>query len=141
MTRKGFTLLEVLIVVIIIGILASIAMPQYLTTLEKARSAEALSSLGSLRSSIDRYWYDQVALTSTYTAATMTKLDITVDATKWTYTISDSNGTGFPNTKSYFFTAERVGKKSSHWVQINHTGEIRKSTALGGADTKFVVPE
>lgn len=46
---KGFTLLELLIVVIILGILASLGLTQYTKVIEKGRSAEAKSILSGLR--------------------------------------------------------------------------------------------
>jgi type IV pilus assembly protein PilE len=52
---SGFTLLELIIVVIVIGILASIALPRYLQVAEKGRMAEAKSILGALRSAQLRY--------------------------------------------------------------------------------------
>jgi prepilin-type N-terminal cleavage/methylation domain-containing protein len=131
--RSGFTLLEVLIVVIIIGILAAIALPQYVSTLEKARSAEALTALGSLRSAMDRYWYDQLAGSSYTTLTDLSLLDVTVDTTKWTYSISDSSDV---NNKSYYFTADRNGN-TDYWIQMNQNGTINKSTALGGSGTKW----
>ena len=51
MTQKrktGFTLMELLIVVIIVGILASVAMPQFNRMTRRARSAEATGIVGAI---------------------------------------------------------------------------------------------
>jgi len=48
--KKGFTLVELIIVVIIVGILASIGLTQYNKVVEKSRAAEARMILGTLRS-------------------------------------------------------------------------------------------
>ena len=47
--KKGFTLLELIIVIIVVGILASLGFGQYTQTIEKGRAAEARSILGTLR--------------------------------------------------------------------------------------------
>ena len=52
---QGFTLLELLMVVIIIAILASIALPQYLRVAERSRAAEALTNLAAIRASEMRF--------------------------------------------------------------------------------------
>ncbi len=61
--KKGFTLLELRIVVIVIGILASIAIPQFLNAVEKGRVAKAKNALGLIahaekmyRAEIDTYF-------------------------------------------------------------------------------------
>ncbi len=69
---KGFTLLELIIVIIIIGILASLAIPQYIKLAEKSRSAEGVSLLNIYRSAQIRYSSEH----SVYTAA-VADLDIT----------------------------------------------------------------
>jgi type IV pilus assembly protein PilE len=48
--KKGFTLVELIIVIIIVGILASIGLTQYNKVVEKSRAAEARMVLGTLRS-------------------------------------------------------------------------------------------
>jgi len=75
--QRGFTLLELLMVVIIIGILASMALPQFLKSTERARSGQVISLLSSLRASEARYYAQN---SSVYTT-TLANLDITMPAT------------------------------------------------------------
>ncbi len=55
MRRKGFTLIELMIVVAIIAILASIAIPQYKKFQLKAKTSEAKSNIGAIRSAEETY--------------------------------------------------------------------------------------
>ena len=54
-TRKGFTLIEILIVIIILGILAAIVIPQFTNASKEARQASLVSVVQSLRSQVALY--------------------------------------------------------------------------------------
>jgi len=56
--KKGFTLLELIVVIIILGILAALGFAQYTKMVEKGRTAEAKTILGQIRAAQNSYWQE-----------------------------------------------------------------------------------
>ena len=69
--KNGFTLLELLIVVLIIGILAGIAVPQYKKAVLKSRLASMFPYVKAVKDAQERYYL----INGSY-ANTLTKLDV-----------------------------------------------------------------
>lgn len=58
MKYKGFTLIEILIVLIVIGILATLLMPQITGMAERARTVEAKNTMSAIRTAIMAFYFE-----------------------------------------------------------------------------------
>ena len=76
--RKGFTLVELAVVIVIIGVLAAFGVPRFLKSVERSKAAEAFAYLSSVRAAQERYQ----AREGTY-ADNISKLDINVSAPRY----------------------------------------------------------
>ena len=87
--QAGFTLIELMIVVAIIGILAAIAIPQYQAYTGRAQAAEALNLFAGVKTSMGEYYNENSAWPST-TCADATNCNVALglaaaDTIKGTY--------------------------------------------------------
>ena len=64
---RGVTLIELMVVLVVLGILASIALPSYNTYVQRGRRADAQMALLELAQSLERYF----TLNNNYTSATL----------------------------------------------------------------------
>lgn len=96
--KKGFTLIELMIVVAIIGILAAIAIPNFLAYQCKAKQAEAKSALGNVRTSQEAYRAEQDTYGSLanigWSASGNTRYTITIANGTTTFTATATGGKG-----------------------------------------------
>ncbi|HLB24922.1 MAG TPA: prepilin-type N-terminal cleavage/methylation domain-containing protein, partial [Nitrospirota bacterium] len=57
--RGGFTLIELMLVIAIVGLLSSIAIPNYMNYQAKTRQAEAKTNLGGIYTNEAAYWSEK----------------------------------------------------------------------------------
>lgn len=73
-TSKGFTLIEMMVVVAIIAILAQIAVPAYSDYMQRGRIAEAFGQLAAQRSKLEQYFLDNRTYVGACAAGTVAPL-------------------------------------------------------------------
>jgi len=76
--NRGFTLVELAVVVVIIGVLAAFGVPRFLDSVERSKAAEAFNTLAAIREAQERYQARQ----GTY-ASDITTLDVRLTAPKY----------------------------------------------------------
>jgi prepilin-type N-terminal cleavage/methylation domain-containing protein len=102
--RKGFTLVELAVVIIIIGILAAFAVPRFLDSVERSKAGEAFNYLSAVRSAQERYQVRQ----GTY-ASDIADLDIQMPAPKYFAVGTPAAGGSSSLEDSWTLTLTRTG--------------------------------
>lgn len=74
-SRQGFTLIELVIIIVVLGILAAVAIPRYQDITGEAKEAACRASLGSLRSGITIFYANEAVTTGTAAWPTLAELE------------------------------------------------------------------
>ena len=103
---KGFTLVELSVVIVIIGVLAAFGVPRFRNAVEKSKAGEAFNYLAAIRSAQERYH----SRAGTY-AATPTELDISLSVNKY-FTVGAIDATDLET--GWKLTLTRTGPSAGH---------------------------
>jgi type IV pilus assembly protein PilE len=124
--QSGFTLIELMIVIAIVGILSAIAYPSYLSSLKKGDRASARAGLLEAQQFMERYYSANSRYSSDAAGATAPTLparlqSVPKDEPKYTLTVSSIS------LNSYTLTATPLGTDDCGNLTLTNTGTKDRS--------------
>ena len=120
-SKKGFTLVELMVVVIIVGILAAVAVPLYRSNLKRAMSSEGIALVGSVRTAERVYYAEHDTYTGTWSDLGGSVADL--GGNKY-FTAAPTISAG---TTTFVVTVTGTGDATGVVVTINEAGTITVS--------------
>jgi type IV pilus assembly protein PilE len=120
---KGFTLIEVMIVVAIVAILSAIAIPSYTEYIQRSRITDATSALSSMRLKMEQFFQDNRTYAGACAPGTVATLPGTTSNFSFGCTLAANN---------YAVTATGVGAMAAfgYRITVSNAGVVRSTTAL-----------
>ncbi len=116
--RLGFTLIELMITVVIIGVLAMVAYPSFMSQIRKGRRSDAVSALSAVVQAQERWRSNNPSYGTDLTSAWPTGLGLSSSSPNQYYTIALSACSPAAPATCYVATATAVAGKS----QASDTG-------------------
>lgn len=135
--KKGFTLVEMLVVVLIIGVLTAVALPNYTRSIEKSRATEAMNMIKSLNDAVYAYAAERNACPPSFAKVLVEvpgeKISDTVVKGKFfTYKLNAATRAPIPGTACGGVVAERnEGEVYRIWNPYSTVGDKRTLACYG----------
>lgn len=131
----GFTLIELMIAVVVIGILASVAYPSYMESVRKSKRAEVKAALLEGAQALERHYSANNTYLSGSALAAVFKTTVPASGSQ-NYTIAVS---GTPTATTYTLLATRTGSMANDPCgnfEITHTGarDVKEASGKTVAD-------
>lgn len=123
MNSKAFSLIETMIVIMVLGVLVTIALPCYNRIIERSKMSEAALSMDAIHKAVNLCAYERPI----NDCMLFSNLDVSVSSVYWIYSLGKDPG----GTLSYHVTATRplgtlvLSSNDSSVVNIVGTGVFR----------------
>ena len=137
--RRGFTLIELMIALVVVAILAAVALPSFMDSIRKSRRSEAFSALSNIQQAQERWRTNNAAYASNLSASAPTGLNIPSTTANGYYTLSlaDVSATGYKAVATAVTGTSQAndGACAKLGVQMNGGTVTYASNTIAGALT------
>src|SRR5262245_30541785 len=120
--QTGFTLLEIMVVVVLIAILAAIGLPSYNDYILRSRLGEAYANLGDMSTKLEQFFQDSRTYAGACAAGTVAPLPAAANARYFTITCPTLTATAYTvtatgiagtNAAGFTFTVDQSGVRAT----------------------------
>ncbi len=122
--KNGFTLIEIVMVMVIVGALAAMAVPMFIRSVEEGKNQEAVAALRLIRTAERLYYLDyDVYVAAADTNEVNTKLELDIESKNWKFWVEVNNTSSPPQFTAY---AERtLGRRKRRFRIRANTSDVQ----------------
>lgn len=118
--KRGFTLIELIMIIVILGILAAVAVPRYINLSNDAKAAAEKGVVGGVRSGIMTYYAENKAYPAILDSAT----NAACSASNACFTTVLQQG-GITSDWTKVSSTSYTGPTSTTWTYTDSTGDFK----------------
>lgn len=128
--RRGFTLIEAMIVVAVVAILAAVALPSFMDSIRKGRRSDAFAAISQVQQAQERWRANHASYADQLSTAPPDGLGLNATTDYYTIALSDVGAAGYTVTASARSGTTQAGDSACQKLVLTLTGGNLKYSSV-----------